>query len=277
MNTLTQPLKWHGGKGAFRGKLARWIISLMPPHIHYVEPYFGGGSVLLHKDPEGVSEVVNDVDGQLMDFWKTLKDDTQLELLQRRLEATPFSEEEWEGYEEILAGLASQPPYVRAALFFVRYRQSRQGLGKDFATLSRNRTRRGMNEQVSSWLTAIEGLPEIHARLKRVVILNDDALNVIRQQDGLKTLFYVDAPYIHSTRQTTKEYGAHEMSDAQHETLIELMVGSVGKFAVSMYRHPIYDQLHLRHGWSLYEKTLPNNASSSKTKKKMTECLWVRS
>ena len=39
---MNVPLKWHGGKNAFQGKLARWIISLMPPHLHYVEPFFGG-------------------------------------------------------------------------------------------------------------------------------------------------------------------------------------------------------------------------------------------
>ena len=61
---VPQPLKWHGGKGY----LAKWIISLMPPHVHYVEPFFGGGAVLLEKEPEGVSEVVNDVNAELSNF-----------------------------------------------------------------------------------------------------------------------------------------------------------------------------------------------------------------
>jgi len=64
MGKLTQPLKWHGGKHY----LAKAIIELMPPHVHYVEPYFGGGSVLLEKDPVGVSEVVNDRNRELMNF-----------------------------------------------------------------------------------------------------------------------------------------------------------------------------------------------------------------
>ena len=59
--TLTQPIKWHGGKHYLAAK----IINLMPEHIHFVEPFFGGGSVLLEKDPTGVSEVVNDIDGEL--------------------------------------------------------------------------------------------------------------------------------------------------------------------------------------------------------------------
>ena len=63
------PLKWHGGKQYLADK----IISLMPPHIHYVEPYFGGGAVLFRKDGTGSSEVVNDLNKELSTFWKVLQ------------------------------------------------------------------------------------------------------------------------------------------------------------------------------------------------------------
>jgi site-specific DNA-adenine methylase len=74
--TTSCPLKWHGGKNAFNGKLARWITSLMPPHLHYVEPFAGGLAVLLAKNPDGVSDVVNDLDGDLLNFWRVLADET---------------------------------------------------------------------------------------------------------------------------------------------------------------------------------------------------------
>src|SRR5215467_10397855 len=66
---LTPPLKYHGGKQY----LARRIVALMPPHTHYVEPFAGGLAVLLAKDPEGVSEVVNDLDQDLTNFWRVLQ------------------------------------------------------------------------------------------------------------------------------------------------------------------------------------------------------------
>jgi DNA adenine methylase len=69
-----------------------------------------------------------------------------------------------------------------------------------FATLSRTRTRRGMNEQASAWITAVDGLAAVHARLRRVAVLNRDALHVIRQHDGPDTLFYCDPPYLPRTR-----------------------------------------------------------------------------
>ena len=70
-----------------------------------------------------------------------------------------------------------------------------------------------MNEQASAWLAAVAGLSEVHARLSRVVILNRDALNVIRKQDGPDTLFYLDPPYLTETR-TAPDVFAHEMTEA---------------------------------------------------------------
>jgi DNA adenine methylase len=97
MSTLTQPIKWHGGKSY----LARRIVALMPRHLHYVEPYFGGGAVLLERDPndprlwlpghQGVSEVVNDISGELMNFWDVLRSPELFPAFERRCQATPLS------------------------------------------------------------------------------------------------------------------------------------------------------------------------------------------
>lgn len=272
---VTLPLKWHGGKGAFNGKLAKWIISLLPPHAHYVEPFFGGGSVLLHKDPEGVSEVVNDLHQELINFWAVLRADEWFQEFVRCVSAVPFSEAMFDAAKTNprcaeLAGSAVD----RAVQFFILARQSRQGLMKDFATLSRNRTRGGMNEQVSAWLTAIEGLPDVHARLKRVVILNRPATDVIRQQDGLGTCFYLDPPYLHETRSTTGEY-AHEMTEDDHRKLLTVLASIEGRFLLSGYRSGLYDQYADLHGWLRHEYAIPNNAASGASKEIKTECVWT--
>ncbi len=96
---MSGPIKRHGGKCY----LAKRIVGLMPPHTHYVEPFFGGGAVLLARDPEGVSEVANDLDGDLTCFWRVLQSGELFPLLRRRLEATPFSEAEWDAAREFLA------------------------------------------------------------------------------------------------------------------------------------------------------------------------------
>jgi DNA adenine methylase len=279
---LTQPIKWHGGKHY----LANWIIGNMPPHLHYVEPFFGGGSVLLARDSDrdwlsaggeklpsynrGCSEVVNDLHGELTNFWRTLQDPADFDVFRRRVELTPLSEVEWSDAGET----PDESDRVgRAVHFFIRARQSRQGLMKDFATLSRNRTRRRMNEQVSSFLTAIEGLDDIHTRLKSVVILRKDACQVIEQQDGPHTLFYCDPPYLQETRVTTTAY-AHEMTESDHERLLHTLGEIEGKFLLSGYTSRLYDDYAATKGWHRSDRMIDNKASGRKQKEQKCECLW---
>lgn len=264
----SNPLKWHGGKSY----MAREIIKRFPKHTHYVEPYFGGGAVLFAKPPEWIechSEVVNDIDGELINFWFVMSDEDLFPEFSRRANLTPFSKENWTSSVKF----EKKTQIDRALAFFVRYRQSRQGLGKDFATLSRNRTRRGMNEQVSAWLSAVEGLPEAHERLKRVVILNDEATNVILQQDGPETFFYLDPPYLPGTR-VAKDAYAHEMSEADHIQLLNVLSAIKGKFLLSGYHNEIYDAMAKKLKWKYHEIPIDNKASSKKEKEIKIEVLW---
>ena len=290
MAVLTQPIKWHGGKYYLR----KWIVGLMPPHLHYVEPFFGGGGILLARDPDrdwmspndenapkkkltaafqGCSEVANDLHGELINFWRVLQNATDFEAFRQRIEMTPFSEAE---FDDALASTSQDQPVgtvERAVRFFILARQSRQGLMKDFATLSRNRTRSRINEQVSAWLNVIEGLPDVHQRLKKVVILNQSACDVIRKQDGENTLFYCDPPYLHETRSTTGEY-AYEMTEEQHRELLDVLAGIAGRFMLSGYPSALYSEWEQRCGWKRHEFLIDNKAAAGKVKETKTECLW---
>src|SRR5262249_24954637 len=128
----------------------------------------------------------------------------------------PFSEVEYDDAQAQLQRGPDADPVERAVWFFVACRQSLAGRMDAFASRSGNGTRRGMNEHASAWLTAVEGLPAVHARLKRVAILNRPALDVIRSQYAAGTLFYCDPPYLHETRTATKVYGSLEMTEADH-------------------------------------------------------------
>lgn len=263
---ISSPLKWHGGKHY----LARRIVGLMPPHLHYVEPYFGGGAVLLAKPPEGVSEVVNDLDGDLTCFWRVLQEASTFAAFRRLVEATPFSEVEWK--------LATQSPPAgivgRAWAFFVKCRMSLAGRMTAFTGITKTRTRRGMNGEASAWLSAVEGLPEVHARLKRVVIVGPrPALEVIKAHDGPDTLFYLDPPYLHETRATTGEY-RHEMTEADHDELLAALHDVQGKFLLSGYRSRLYDEAAGFGGWVRHDFDLANHAAGGGSKRRMTECVW---
>ena len=265
---LDSPIKRHGGKTY----LSDWICSHIPENTtHYVEAYAGGLSVLLRRNPEGVSEVVNDLDGELMNFWNTLRDEAAFPEFVRKIDATPFSSEEFNA-----AGTAdpTDSHVDRAVKFFVSCRQSRQGLQTCLATLSKNRTRRGMNEQVSSWLTAIDGLPEIHSRLKRVVIVNDDAVKIIQREDSANSFFYLDPPYVHETRVARNAY-AYEMGTDDHQRLLETLVEVKGRFLLSGYRSPLYDEFADRHDWTRVDREIDCKASSAKVKPLRVESLWM--
>src|SRR5262249_54306120 len=151
-------------------------------------------------------------------------------------------------------------------------RQSMGGRMDTFAPLSRNRTRRGMSEQVSSWFGAIEGLEALHARLSRVVILNRPALRVIESQDGLKTLHYLDPPYVHSTRTAPDGY-EFEMTDGEHEELLDTIRQCKGKVLLSGYANDMYDRVLA--SWNRKEFDVAVHSSSAETKRRAQELIWM--
>lgn len=271
---ITSSLKRHGGKHY----LSSWIMENKPDHfVHFVDCYCGAMSELFALPP-GHSEVVNDLDGLLMNFWRCLQCPQSFERLVRRAQATPVAQEAGEEAQGLLRGWEpsedAQPSVEAAWAFFVSVRQSRQGLQRDFATLSKTRTRRGINEQASAWLGAIEGLPEVHARLQGVVLLNKPALEVIRSEDSLGTWFYLDPPYHPDTR-VSKDAYQFEMSHEDHIDLLDALASIKGRFMLSGYDCPLYQDALDLCGWRKIEKEIPNHASGKKTKEIKRECLWM--
>ena len=269
----TAPLKYHGGKSY----LADWIHSLSPPSVcddpergytHRYIAHFGGGGEFWNWLPiDGISETINDRNGELVNFFAVLANSP--DELVRRLSVTPFSEDVWRSSLD----RDTDDPIERAVTFFVRYRQSRQGLGKDYSTPTR-RVRRGMNENVSAWLSAVDGLPECHERLRSVEIRNMDAVKFIDKYDHPRALFYLDPPYLHETRSSTGEY-EYEMSEQEHRALLERLEGIQGKFMLSGYRSDLYDEFASRNNWTRHEIEIDNKASSKKTKPTKVECIWT--
>jgi DNA adenine methylase len=286
MTALIQPLKWHGGKGY----LADDIVGLFRPHLHYVEPYAGGLATLLARDPlspslqargpdgklcKGVSEVANDAHRGLMDFWRVLADPDLFADFRRRMEATPFSEEIYErvcAYERQHGRWGPEDkPVLGACAFFVACRFSLSGRMRGFTGVTKTRTRRGMNNEVSAWLSVVEGLPAVHERLLRVLFLCRPALEVIAAHDQPTTLQYLDPTYIPATRVTPKVY-KHEMTYQDHMDLLDLITSCKGSILISGYPHAEYERR--LSGWQRHEFSIPNHASGSRRKRTMQEVVW---
>ncbi len=228
---------WYGGKFSH--------LDFILPHIpsdatHFCDVYGGSAAVLINLRPYPV-ETYNDIDGELVNFFRMLRD--QGEALVKAIGLTPFSR------EELIRACQSArdlPPLERARRFYVRARQTRTGLAQKS---SEGRwahcvltSRAGMAGAVSRWLGSVEALPEIAQRLQRVQIENAPALDAIRRYDTGKTVFYLDPPYLHTARGDSAAYG-YEMSDGEHEALAALLRGIRGRAILSGYRTPLYDRL----------------------------------
>ncbi|MBW2021232.1 MAG: DNA adenine methylase [Deltaproteobacteria bacterium] len=255
---------WYGGKFSHLG----WLLPLLPKMTHYCEPFGGSAAVLINREPSPV-ETYNDIDGEVVNFFRVLRE--QKDALIEAIGLTPFSREEFEkAISESVNGLSS---LERARRFYIRARQVRTGLAQ---TASNGRwahcrltSRAGMAGAVSRWLGAVEALPEIAQRLLRVQIENDLAINVIKRYDSKETLFYCDPPYPHESRGDSKAY-QYEMTDKDHIKLAEVLRNAKGKVALSGYHCDLLDELY--GNWHVHEAS-PKKVHSVKTER--TEVLWT--
>lgn len=259
------PFGWYGGKFSHLD----WLLPLLPECHHYCEPFAGSAAVLLNRDPAPV-ETYNDVDGEVVNFFRVLRDD--YESLTRGIALTPFSREEFAS-ACILDPEASS--VERARRFYIRARQVRTGLAQT-ASLGRwanckNTSRAGMSGVISRWLGGIAALPEIAERLVRVQIENRPAIDVITLYDSPSTLFYCDPPYVHDTRGDAKAYG-YEMTDEQHKQLGDTLNSAKGKVAMSNYDCHLLDRLYPKKRWHKY---ICNPRTNHATKGTRIEVLWT--
>jgi DNA adenine methylase len=256
---------WYGGKFSHLD----WLLPLLPPSHHYCEPFAGSGAVLLNRNPSPI-ETYNDIDGEVVNFFKVLRE--QKESLIEKISLTPFSREEF----AIACILDSELSSLeRARRFYIRARQVRTGLAQT-ASLGRwanckNTSRSGMSGVISRWLGGIEQLEYIAERLIRVQIENRSALEVVNLYDDTNTLFYCDPPYIHETRGDTKSYG-FEMSNEQHELLADTLNSLKGKIAISNYDCDLMDKLYPKTKWKKIKSPLRKIHS---TKDFRQEVLWI--
>lgn len=254
---------WYGGKFSHLD----WLLELLPPSHHYCEPFAGSGAVLLNRPPSNV-ETYNDIDGEVTNFFRVLRDST--DALLKGIALTPFSREEFA--RAILEDSTRISAVERARRFFIRARQVRTGLAQT-ASVGRwanckNTSRAGMSGVVSRWLGSVEGLPQIAERLLRVQIENRPALEVIKLYDSKDTLFYCDPPYPHASRGDSKAY-AFEMSDSEHHDLANCLHAVKGRVAVSGYRCDLMDSLY--DDWDCIEAP-PKRCHSVKQIRR--EALW---
>ena len=240
----------------------KWILSLLPKHHHYVEPFCGAAHIALNKESSTI-ETINDLNDDLINFFIQLRDNTE-ELIDK-LELTLYSRN-----EILLARESTDDSLERARRWFVRATQAFAGKpdSKGWSYSVTNRSK-----GVTAWLNKIDHLPTIVTRLKQLQIESRPALDIIKRYDRLDTLFYCDPPYTHDARVDKQSYKGYEMSDDDHRQLAEALHRCVGKVAISGYQCDLCDELY--GDWQQHDKeTVSPTAAIGDAKPKRIESVW---
>ena len=264
MTALKAPFPYYGGKT----QQAERITSLLPGHDHYVEPFAGSLAVLLAK-PRSKMETVNDLDGDLMTFWRVLRD--RHEDLARACALTPHSRAE----HDAAYRLDDASDMERARRVWTVLTQGRAG------TMRRTgwrfyRDPAGSSYSMPAYLNAYADRMELAAeRIAGVSLECRAALAVVTEYGSHPdVLLYCDPPYLGSTRATNYR---HEMEGAgEHAALLSALLGCKASVVLSGYASDLYDDALA--GWSRVDFSAWTGngiaAASDKTDGNRTEVLW---
>jgi len=247
-------LKYPGSKW----RLADWIISYMPRHTTYLEPFFGSGAVFFNKPPSKV-ETINDIDGQVVNLFRVIRE--QPERLAALIEMTPWARDEYyASYER------TGDPLEDARRFLVRCWQA---YGAKLCGVPgwRHEAKGTMRASTyHTWKELPKRILAVVTRLKSVQIENKNAIDLIQAHHYKDCLIYADPPYPLSTR-SGKLY-ASEMTDSEHMELLEVLDKHPGPVILSCYANEVYDE-RLKH-WQ--RKTTIVRAEKGKERE---EVLWL--
>ena len=262
---MTGPaLRYHGGK--FR--LAPWVTSFFPSHECYVEPFGGAASVLLQK-PRSHAEVYNDLDDDIWNFFRVLRDPALRSALEQACLLTPYSRREFE-----LAYEPTECQVERARRTAIR---AGMGFGSAGATKAvtgfRTDTKRRHSTAQHLWTALPERLALVGQRLAGVLLENKDATEVMLAHDAPTTLHFVDPPYLPETRtmRAGQTYYRHEMTPEQHGELLESLDRLTGMVVLCGYPSALYDE-RLPH-WQRH--TTKARISGNRGTSHRTEVIWL--
>lgn len=257
-------LKYPGSKYT----LADWIIEHMPRHETYLEPFFGSGAIFFNKKPCPV-ETINDMDHNVVNLFKVIRE--RPEELATLVEWTPWSRKE---YQDLLTSASAEDYFVRTGdeLEDARRLLVRMWMGHGSKTSDRTGWRHNVQAKVGNccarvWHKLPDRIVAAAKRLKDAQIECRPALELIERYRYQKVLIYADPPYMFETRRDKRQY-KHEMPDADHIDLLEVLDKHPGPVLLSGYACPLYDD-RLKHWERRTAKALAEGG------RERQEVLWI--
>ena len=244
--------KWHR---------AEWIISYLPAHTVYVEPYVGSGAIFFNK-PQVKHEVLNDLSSSIINLFAVIR--TRGQELAAAIEMTPWSRAEYELVERNYSNTGDELEDARR--FLIRCWQA-HGTRLSYTSGWRHKgVHGGSGETVSLWNKLPLRILAVTSRLKDAELECRPALDIIDRYNAPQVLLYVDPPYLLSTR--SGAFYEHEMSDSDHETLLEALKTHTGMVAISSYTNDLYSH-HLSSWYRVQSPALTEGGNVR------NEVLWL--
>ena len=240
-----------GAKAAFgylgsKLRLSRQILSYLPPHNCWVELCCGSAALTMAKERAFI-EVINDLDGAVVNVFRQLRD--RGDELVRAIELTPYSREEFSASR---ADASEIHDLERARRFLVRAMMTVNGvLGGERGgfSLSNSYVRGGREARVNRWVNYPKRLVAVAQRLKDVRIENRDAIDLLKVfSNRPATLVYIDPPYLTDRR---AGYSVDMQDEQFHIKLLEQASLARCMIAISGYDSDVYRQhLSPANGWN---------------------------
>lgn len=251
------PITYYGGKQ----RIAKWVLSHIPEHRIYCEPFFGGGAVFFAKKPSYL-ECINDINDNLINFYLQIQ--KNFEKLAIGIRSTLHSESIYKKAVAIYNGTQSADDIEKAIATWIVFNQSwnasaragwkfEQGYGGSHVAITLEHARRNF-------------CPWIKERLQHVQISSRDALQVIEDRDTPDTFFYLDPPYPETNQ---GHYSGYTFEDLKR--LLTDLQNIQGKFALSNYPSQLISEFSVLNGWRLEkftlkkDSTLTRNSMATKT------------
>lgn len=260
---MRPPLRWFGSKT----RIAPRLVAMLPEHDHYVEPFAGSAAVLFAK-PRSPLETLNDIDGEVINLFRVLRDPASAEVLAEQVALTPYARDEF--------GAAKEPvdaPIERARRFLVLAHQAVGNAGQGWAYVARASAVSAARSH--RWANLPNRLQACAERLCGVQIDSVDWRVCLERYDRPGVVMLIDPPYHHETRPNTVGDYRHEMAghDDHQDLVTALLELEHAAAVVTHYPHPLYDRLTAA-GWDTTDLTSHADNPTARRQESRVERVW---
>ena len=266
---IKAPFGYYGAKT----RLAKRLVAMLPPHNAWVEGFCGSAAITLAKPPAPI-EVINDADGEIVNLFRVLRNDSTR--LCRAVALTPYSREEYFLARSRIGRLSA---LERARRFLVATMMTVNGMSESMRkgsagfSFSNSYARDSREARVNRWYNLPQRLEAVVERLRNVRIENRDAVEIVQMfSDRPATLLYLDPPYLADREH---QYAVDSNTEEFHSQLLDVCKSSKCMIVISGYDSDFYRHaLREKDGWFRHGIDVTTRDTTGKDFKR-TEVIWT--